>query len=289
MSAIEIKNLKKFYGRTKAVSDISLSIAKGEIFGFLGPNGAGKTTTIRCLLDFIRPTSGSIKIDGKDSRLESVAVRQRIGYLSGDVRLYENWTGQDHIGLMQKIRGRSGVANDLIRRLDFNPKAKTKNLSSGNRQKLGLILALMHEPDVLILDEPTVGLDPLLQNTIYEILREFKQKGRTVFMSSHYLREVELVCDRVGIIRNGLLVASEIISNLKKMRLYHVSVFFSEPTKVNFGEAAQVIRSSGTTAELHVQGDINPLIEKISRYKLRDLEIERASLEDIFMEYYEKE
>lgn len=291
MKAIEIKGLKKKFGFITAVDDISLDIQKGEIFGFLGPNGAGKTTTIRCMMDFIRPTAGSIKVLGLDAQAQSVEAKSKIGFLSGDVRLYDNWTGQDHIEFVEKARGSSKIAAELSSRLEFNPKMKFKNYSSGNKQKLGLILALMHEPEVLILDEPTIGLDPLLQNTIYEILREHRQKGKTVFMSSHYLREVEMVCDRVGIIKKGKMVALETIDILKRMRLYRVTARFEEKADKNlFVKAgANIVDYNGHILVMQVKGDINPVMVELAKHRVMDVEIERASLEDIFMEYYRKE
>ncbi|HBL51796.1 MAG TPA: ABC transporter [Candidatus Blackburnbacteria bacterium] len=289
-NAISIQNLKKYFGQTKAVDGISLDIAPSEIFGFLGPNGAGKTTTIRCLMDFIRPTSGSISILGLDSQKDSVNIKKEVGFLSGDVRLYDNWTGTEHFSLVENLNGKSDILLSLIERLDFNPKIKAKTLSSGNKQKLGLILALMHQPQVLILDEPTVGLDPLLQNTIYEILREFRKKGCTIFMSSHNLREVEVVCDRVGIIKNGKMVALETIANLKRLALHKVKAYFEKPIDpALFDHQVDIIKSAANFLEMQTKGDINALIKTLSQQKLQDLEIERASLEDIFMEYYRKE
>lgn len=286
MKTLVIKDLKKKYGKVQAVNGISLGIEKGEVFGFLGPNGAGKTTTIRCILDFIRPSGGSITILGKDSVKDSVSIKKEIGFLSGDVRLYDNWTGEDHISLVAGVRGGAKIADELVGRFGFNPKIRAKNLSSGNKQKLGLILALMHEPKVLILDEPTVGLDPLLQNTLYEILNEFRSKGTTIFMSSHYLREVEVVCDRVAIIKDGVVVATESINNLKRMKLHRVTASFDQPVKNDFADEVATISADNKTIELKVKGDINQIVKKLSRYKLHDLEIERASLEEIFLEFY---
>jgi len=209
---IEVKNFKKYFGRTKAVDDISFTVEKGEIFGFLGPNGAGKTTTIRCMMDFMRASKGSISILGKDSFIDSVSLKERIGYLSGSVRLYENWTGREHIDFVRKLNGKKDISVDLLHRLDFDPKIKTKKLSSGNRQKLGVIMAFMLEPEVLILDEPTTTLDPIMQHVVYDLLREVTSRGATVFMSSHNLSEVERVCSRVGIIKEGKMMA---IKNVK--------------------------------------------------------------------------
>ncbi len=286
---IEVKNLKKYFGKTKAIDDVSFSVEEGEVFGFLGPNGAGKTTTIRCLMDFLRPNEGNIKILGKDAQKDSVELKKDIGYLSGSVKVYDKWTGQMHIDYFKKLNGKHNIAKELINRFDFNPKVKAKNLSSGNRQKLGIILAFMFEPKLLIFDEPTNALDPLLQNEVYELIEEQVKKGATVFMSSHNLPEIERVCSKVGIIKKGKMVAEEDILKLKDKKLYDIKVCFEEKVdleelKKNGLEVAQELPSC---LILKAKGDINPVIQKLSQYKLRDLNIERASLEDIFLEFYE--
>lgn len=209
MAAIKIEDLKKYFGETKAVDGVSLEVNQGEIMGVLGPNGAGKTTTIRCLMDFLRPDAGSIEILGRDAQKNSTQLKKEIGFLSGEVRFYEGWTGAEHIELIERLRGVSLLDSHLGKRFNFDASKKVRNLSTGNKQKLGLILALMHQPQVLIMDEPTVGLDPLLQNSIYEILESEAARGTTIFMSSHNLREVERVCHRVAIIKQGQLVTVE--------------------------------------------------------------------------------
>lgn len=289
-NVIEVKSLKKYFGKTKAVDDISFDVKGGEIFGFLGPNGAGKTTTIRCMMDFIRPTSGSISILAKDAQKDSVGLKKKIGYLSGDVKLYEKWTGKDHIKFIENIRGKSKIVGELIKKLNYDPSRKVKQLSSGNNQKLGLILALMGEPEVLIMDEPTLGLDPLLQNTIYEILEDLRNKGSTIFMSSHNLPEVEKVCDRAGIIKEGKLVAIENIEDLGEKRLRRVEVRFDDKfDKKDFKfDGVEEIEEAPDGLILTVRGDINPVIQKIAQHKLHDLEISHATLEDIFLEFYER-
>jgi ABC-2 type transport system ATP-binding protein len=291
MPVIDIENLKKYFGKTKAVDGISLSVKKGEIFGFLGPNGAGKTTTIRCMMDFIRPLEGSISILGRDAQKDSVELKRQVGYLSGDTRLHGKWTGQMHIDFVRRLDGGEDDSRQLSQRLDFDPTVKTKKLSSGNRRKLGIILAFMLKPAVLILDEPTLGLDPLLQNVIYDLLEEVTGDGSTVFMSSHNLAEVERVCSRVGIIKEGHMVATESIAGLKEKKINTVNVYFAGP--VNKGEFldenTELVREYTNGLILKVKGDVNPLIERLSRHSLRDIDISQASLEDIFMEYYEKE
>lgn len=288
-NVIKVDNLQKHFGKVKAVDGVSFNVLKGEIFGFLGPNGAGKTTTIRCIMDFIRPTGGSISILGKDTQKKGVELKHNIGYLSGHVQLYDKWTGQMHIDFLRKLNGDKDVAESLIKRLDFDPTMKTKKLSSGNRQKLGLILALMHEPDVLVWDEPTNALDPILQNEVYKLLEEAQSRGATVFMSSHNLNEVERVCDRVGVIKKGKMVAEESVTALKKKRLYSVRVNFKEeldPKSIET-EGVKIKGHAGHTVELSFKGDINKFIDQIQDLDLIDIEIRRASLEDIFLEYYQ--
>ena len=286
---IQVKNLKKHFGKVKAVDDISFSVDKGEVFGFLGPNGAGKTTTIRCLMDFIRPTAGQISILGKDAQKETVEVKKNVGHLSGDVHLYDKWTGQTHIDFIRKLNGKHDIANKLIKRFDFDPTRKTKELSSGNRQKLGIILALMFEPPVLIFDEPTNALDPLLQNTVYELMEEATDKGATIFMSSHNLAEVERICERVGVIREGKMMATEDITTLKEKKIYTVKAFFAgEFNEKDFNtNGVHITKKFKNGLTLKVKSDIDQVVKKLSVYKLKDLEIEQASLEDIFLEFYE--
>ncbi|NIT03600.1 ATP-binding cassette domain-containing protein [Candidatus Saccharibacteria bacterium] len=286
-SVIEVKDLKKFFGKTKAVNGISFSVEKGEIFGFLGPNGAGKTTAIRCMMDFLRPDEGQITIFSLDARRDGPQLKEHIGYLSGDVRLYSNWTGQEHIKFFEKFNGPS-QARKLAKDLDFDVKPKFKNLSSGNRQKLGLILALMHQPELLILDEPTLGLDPLLQNKIYEILQKFAAEGTTVFMSSHNLGEVERICNRVGIIKNGKLVSVDSVRALKGKKIYNVTATFAKKAPKDGFEMAgvEVIKEMPNGVVLRVKGDINPVLDKIKEFTLLDIEIIPESLEEVFLEFY---
>ena len=290
-SAIEVKNLKKYFGQVKALDGINFLVNEGEIFGFLGPNGAGKTTTIRCMMDFLRPTSGTIKVLGQDSQKDSVEIKQITGHLSGDIKLYDGWTGEDHINLVAKMKGDGDYAFDLAKRLDFDPKIKVYYLSTGNKQKLGLILALMGKPKILILDEPTVGLDPLLQNEIYQTLKDLQKQETTIFMSSHNLAEVEKICERVGIIRSGKIVAVENIETLKQKAIYEVMVYFDQ--KISFDDfkidgIQNIEQIHETGIKFNVKKDINPIFKKLSQYNIKDIKISRASLDEIFLEYYGK-
>lgn len=289
-NVVSIKNLKKHFGDLRAVDGISFDIKKGEILGFLGPNGAGKSTTIRCLMGFNKPTSGHIAVFGHDMSTESQQARRQMGYLPGNVKLYDNWTGWDHIRFFESVRGKSKNLDDLISRFDFNPNAKFRHLSSGNRQKLGLILALMHRPKLLIMDEPTVGLDPLLQSEIYRVLLEMRDQGTSILISSHNLPEVQRLCDRVAIIKGGKLVAIEDINSLDGKKLHQIEVRFNEKVNLDDFKINTVDKVTETAGGLSisVKGDLNQVMQIISKYKIADLEVTHASLEDIFMKFYER-
>jgi len=290
MCAIHVKNLKKYFGETRAVDGISFEIKEGEIFGYLGPNGAGKTTTIRCMMDFLRPDEGMIEILGLDAQAQSAKLKQEIGFLSEEDNLYQDWTGHEHINLIKRIRGGKTRESELITKLDFDPNKKVKTLSSGNKQKLGLILALMHQPKVLILDEPTKGLDPLLQHTVHEILQtEVKERNTSIFMSSHNLSEVEKTCDRVCVLKAGKVVAIESISDIKKKKLYTIYIYFDGEVPERKKLAAldvEIIKELSNGLVLSVRGEIKPVLAKLSKLNLKDLEITHASLEEVFMEFY---
>lgn len=286
---IEVKNLKKYFGKVKAVDGISFEVKKGEIIGFLGPNGAGKTTTIRCLMGFLKPSSGTIKVFGKDLWDGLVEAKGKIGYLSGNVRLYPNWSGETHIKYVESIRGKSHNARKYAEELNLDLSKKFKNLSSGNKQKLGLVLALMGDPELLIMDEPTVGLDPLLQNTIYDILKDLKDRGTTIFVSSHNLPEVEKICDRVAIIKEGKIINISNIDDLELKKLYNVSAKIKgkfTAKEFEFNGVKKAIKK-GDNLSLEVEGDINPIIRKLGKYELEGIQINHASLEEIFLRFYQ--
>jgi len=287
-NVIVIKDFKKYFGKLHAVDGINLNVKKGEILGFLGPNGAGKSTTIRCLMGFNKPTDGEIRVFDHDMSTDSVKAKRQIGYLPGNVQLYDNWTGWDHIRFFEGVRGKSRNLNNLIERFDFNPNAKFRHLSSGNQQKLGLILALMHEPKLLVMDEPTVGLDPLLQNEIYKVLIEMRDRGTTIFISSHNLPEVEKLCDRVAIIKNGKLVAVESIKVLGKKKLHKIEASFKDKfSKSEFEhDGVESVDEISRGLLITVVGDLNPVLRTIAKHKVNDIEITHASLEDVFMKFY---
>jgi ABC-2 type transport system ATP-binding protein len=289
VKAIEVIDLKKYFGNTRAIDGLTFSVNPGAIFGFLGPNGAGKTTTIRCLMDFIRPTGGQIKILGLDAQKNTVELKSKIGYLASDPRLYDNWNAREHIKLIEKIRGRSNRVSDLAEKLGANLGDKIKTLSTGNKQKISLILALMHDPEILILDEPTTGLDPLLQNTIYEILTDMKNRGKTIFMSSHNLTEVEKICEKAAIIRNGQLVAVEDIRELHKKRIYLVEARFKtaiDQGKIKEIDNCEINNFQKNSVTLTVRGNVDRLVKLFAKEDILDLTIEHAGLDKIFMEFY---
>jgi ABC-2 type transport system ATP-binding protein len=230
-SAILLESVTKYYGQQLGVADLNLEVSQGEVFGYLGPNGAGKTTTIRMLLDFIRPTSGKLSILGQDAQLDSVELRRRVGYIPGDPKLYGNLSGRDFLSYLANLREgvNRNMVDSLAERLDCDLSRPIDTLSQGNRQKIAVINAFMHEPEILILDEPTSGLDPLMQQEFDAMILEVKQQGRTVFLSSHILPEVEELCDRVAIIRQGRIVAVATIETLKSLAIRRLKIDFAGP------------------------------------------------------------
>jgi ABC-2 type transport system ATP-binding protein len=292
MDVIVTRGLTKYYGKTRGVEDLSMAVPQGAVYGFLGPNGAGKTTTIRCLLGLLRPTGGEAEVLGQRVTLDGSDLRRRVGYVAGDVRLYERETGRWHLDLVAGLRGGRGrLESDLIERFDFDPTVRVRELSKGNRQKLALILGMAHDPDLLVLDEPTSGLDPLNQESVYEVIHERVSAGRTVFLSSHVLSEVERVCDRVGIIRNGHLVAEEGVRDLLGKRLRHIEVTFAEPADVALLAEGPGVYSGAVkgdrTLTARARGDaIDAVLKRLATRTVSDIRIQHASLEDVFLEFY---
>ncbi|MBN1192498.1 MAG: ABC transporter ATP-binding protein [Coriobacteriia bacterium] len=292
MDVITARGLSKFYGKTRGIEGLTMSIPSGAVYGFLGPNGAGKTTTIRCLLGMLKPTDGEAEVFGTRIGLDGSAMRRRIGYVAGEVKLYEKETGRWHLEYVAGFRGgRGALTDDLLERFDFDPSKKVKELSKGNKQKLALILGMAHDPELLILDEPTSGLDPLNQELVYSVIDERVSAGRTVFLSSHILSEVERVCDRVGIIRSGHLVAEEGVKALLAKRLREMEITFAEPADPSFLNGVpgvdNVVAVSDTVLTARVKGDsVDAVIKRLAQCRLADVRIQRASLEDVFLEYY---
>lgn len=290
-SIVSTRNLTKFYKKDPGVVDLNMDVFEGEVFGYLGPNGAGKTTTIRLFLDFIRPTSGSAELFGMDSHDDGLKIREKIGYLPGELSIYSHLTGREFLGYMASFRG--GVdweyVGELASRLKSDLSKRMGSMSHGNKQKIGLIQAFMHQPELLILDEPTMGLDPLVQQEFYRMVREVKRDGRTVFLSSHIMPEVERICDRVGIIRKGRMVAVEKISDLKERRLRHMEIHFAEDVAIEAFEDVQGIQDlqvQGNILECSVSGSMDPLIKRISRFEVLNVISHEPSLEEVFLAYY---
>ncbi len=291
--AIRLEGLTKYYGRQLGVVDLDLEVQSGEIFGYLGPNGAGKTTTIRMLLDLIRPTRGSATVLGTDVQLDSLEVRRRVGFVSGEPSLYGNLTGGELLKYLAGVRG--GVdwrtVRTLADRLECDLSRRVGTLSRGNRQKLAVIRAFMHEPELLILDEPTSGLDPLKQQEFEQMLREVKAEGRTVFLSSHILPEAEQVCDRVAIIRSGRLVAVEEMAVLKSRSFRSIQIEFAGTVPgaefAGLDGVRNVVVEDGTL-RCEVVGMLDPLIKAAARHQVVNVSTHEPSLEEIFLAYYEE-
>ena len=292
MSAvIHTESLTKYYGKHRGMIDIDLDVNEGEAFGFLGPNGAGKTTMIRTLLDHIRPTSGRATVFGIETSADPVAIHRRLGYLPGEFALYDKLTGGQTLDYFANLRGLRDRAyqKELVARLDVDPSRKFREYSKGNKQKIGLIIALQHKPDLLLLDEPTSGLDPLIQQEFYGVIREAKTEGRTVFLSSHILSEVERTCDRVAIIRDGRLTRVDRTEALRDLAHHTVELVFTGPVPAAEFEAVPGV--SGVVATDHVlrmkvSGSITPVVRAAAKYELADFVSREPSLEETFLAEY---
>lgn len=290
-AAIRTSALTKRFGDLAAVDGLDLQVETGEIFGFLGPNGAGKSTTIRLLLDQLRPTSGQGQVLGLDIRERSLEIRQQIGYVPGDLSLYPKLTGKQTLGYFAGLRGGVDMAyvDELAERLQADLSRKVGEYSTGNRQKIGLIQAFMHKPALLILDEPNAGLDPLVQQTFQEMLREVRADGRTVFLSSHTLSEVERVADRVGIIRHGRLVVVERVDELKRKAIRRLDFEYAEPVPVELFAGVEGVRAAdihGVFAEVSYEGSVNTVLHAAMAREVVNLHSRDADLEEIFLAYY---
>jgi ABC-2 type transport system ATP-binding protein len=289
---IELDRLTKRYRGARGIDEISLTVTRGEVFGFLGPNGAGKTTTIRTLLDLLHPTSGHARLFGLDSRRDSLAIRARLGNLPGEFACDPRRTGREIVALLGALRGlrRVGRAAELAERFSADLDRPLGQLSRGNRQKVGLIQALFHEPELLILDEPTGGLDPLMQEEFHQVVGEERERGTTVFLSSHDLDEVQRLCDRVAIIRDGRLIDVEHVADLTRRRFRHVSVQFAQEVDLADLRAIAGVRdleADGRRVRFGVASDaLDAVVKAIARHQIVDLELAHPSLEEIFLTYY---
>lgn len=290
-AAIETYELTRSFGATMAVDHLDLRVEPGQVFGFLGPNGAGKTTTIRCLLDLCAPDSGTARILGLDSHRDSVGIHARCGYLPGELELYPRMTGQRLLDWFAHARG--GVEqtwrDQLVKRFHVVLDRPTHELSKGNRQKLGLVLAFMHHPELLILDEPTSGLDPLMQDEFHRLLEQTIADGRTVFLSSHELDEVQRVANRVAIIRQGKLVVADSVDVLRRQAPQTIELRFKAPVQAAEFERVNGVRHVAVDGErmtLHVTGDLAPLLHEIADHDPVDLVARHADLDELFLGYY---
>ncbi len=290
---IKLENLTKHYGEIVGIQDLSLEVTEGEVFGLLGPNGAGKTTTIRLILDFIRPTSGKAAVFGLSPRSDGTDIRRRVGYLPGDFVTYDHMTGATVTEYFTHLRGADPVKlGALCERYKLDLSRKIGQLSKGNKQKIGLVQAFMNDPDLLILDEPTAGLDPLLQYEFQKMIHEEKEQGKTVFMSSHVMSEVEATCDRVGIIREGKLVTIDTVSHLTELSLWTAEITFTQPvpsdTFKNLSGITVTDQTDNRTYNLSISGEgsMDSLIKTAAKYPVQTFESQHASLEDAFLKYY---
>ncbi len=290
---VETNGLTKYYGNHRGIIDVSFTIEEGEIFGFIGPNGAGKSTTIRSLLGLIFPTSGKARVLGLDAVKESKTIKQRVGYLPADVEYYENMSTRELLLYSARFYGVDAkrAIGDLAERFDVDLKRPISDLSSGNKKKVSILQCFIHKPELIILDEPTNGLDPLMQNRFYQLVKQEQERGATIFFSSHILNEVERVCGRVAVVKEGRIIATENVADLRRKHVSRVHISF------NGNPARADIAASGISDWSEKNGDIsflftgdpNDLIRGLSNQSIRSITIEEPSLEDVFMHYYQDE
>lgn len=284
---LEIKKLTKYYGKTLGVKDLSLTLYEGEIFGFIGPNGAGKSTTIRSIMNLINKTEGSILLNGKELCKDDTKAKELIGYLPSEIHLYDDLTVKEmldyHESFYQKDCHKRRT--ELVKKLKLEETKKIEELSLGNVKKLGIVLAFMHEPKLLILDEPTSGLDPIMQQVFYELLREEKKKGTTIFYSTHVLSEISKICDRIGIIKEGTLLTIETMEEMQK-NLIFVTIKSNDITKMIKELKLDIQPNEENTIRFKNEIELDRLIKIVAKYKIDKLLIEEATLEDVFLHYY---
>ncbi|WP_155590466.1 ABC transporter ATP-binding protein [Lysinibacillus cavernae] len=292
MSIIEVNHLTKRFGDFYSIQNVHLQIPQGEVFGFLGPNGAGKSTTIRHLMGFLQPTEGYCSIKGLNCRESTAAIQQFVGYLPGEIAFIDKMTGKQFIHFIAKLRGVSDFtrAEELMHYFELDASGLIKKMSKGMKQKVGLVCAFMHQPEIVILDEPTSGLDPLMQTKFIEFILAEKDKGTTIFMSSHMIEEVEKTCDRVAIINAGKIVAIETIADLKKRKSKKYMIEFQDEQELTrfFDEKYVLEQISSTKVVITITGDLQAFLQSLANYKIMDLDVISQSLEDIFMHYYER-
>ena len=285
---LEIQNLTKYYGKIRGVENLSLKLEEGEIFGFIGPNGAGKSTTIRSIMNLINKTSGKVLIEDKEFNKDDIETKEKIGYLPSEIYLYDDLTVKEMLDYHEKFYKKDihKRREELVARLQLDEKKKIEDLSLGNLKKLGIILAFMHEPKILILDEPTSGLDPIMQNVFYDLLKEEKKKGTTIFYSTHILSEVSKICDRVGIIKAGNLIKVEKMEELSQKSLTFVTLTSIQTETIIKDLKVNVISKEENTIRFGNNLPDDELIKKLAQYKIDKILIEEATLEDMFLHYY---
>ncbi|MEE3343791.1 MAG: ABC transporter ATP-binding protein [Bacilli bacterium] len=285
---LEIRHLKKYYGHSRGVEDVSLKLNKGDIYGFIGPNGAGKSTTIRTVMGLINITDGEIYFDGNKMVRDDINIKRRIGYLPSEINLYEDMTVKEIFDFHQLFYDKdvSKRKRQLVKLLKIDESKKIEDLSLGNLKKVGIVLALMHEPELLILDEPTSGLDPIMQNTLHNILVDENKKGTTILYSSHVLSEVSNICNKIGFIKDGVIIKEDLIENINKNNYTYLTIVSKSINEIKKELKLKVKEENGYEMKFLSDMDINTLIKKLSKYDIDKLLIENISLEDLFEEYY---
>ena len=285
---IELKHLKKYYGKVRGIEDVSLKINKGEIYGFIGPNGAGKSTTIRTIIGLINKTSGRILFDGKEVDFSDTNIKKKIGYLPSEINLYPEMTVREILNYHENFYKEDihRRRKELVKVLKIDENKKIEDLSLGNLKKVGIVLALMHNPELLIFDEPTSGLDPIMQNVFHDLLLKEKSRGTTILYSSHVLSEVANICDRVGLIKDGIIIKEDSMDNIKKDNYTYLRIRSSEIDKIKKELKLRVVKEDKDEITFMNNLKANDLISKLNKYKIDNLLIEEIPLEDLFINYY---
>lgn len=285
---LETKHLKKYYGNSLGIEDVSIKLKKGEIYGFIGPNGAGKSTTIRTIIGLINKTGGKVLINNKEYNLDDLETKQKIGYLPSEINLYDDMKVKEILDYHESFykKETSKKRKKLVKLLKINEEKKIQDLSMGNLKKVGIVLALIHDPEILILDEPTNGLDPIMQNVLHDILKEEKEKGTAILYSSHVLSEVSNLCDKIGFIKSGKIIKEDTIENIKKENYTYLTIGSDEIDKIKEELKLEINEEKNNEVKFINNIDINTLIKKLGKYKIDKLLIEEISLEDLFANYY---
>ena len=285
---LQLKHLKKYYGNSRGIEDVSLKLNKGDIYGFIGPNGAGKSTTIRTIMGLINITSGSIYFNGKELDFDDPNIKRKIGYMPSEINLYDDMTVKEIFDFHESFyeKNLTKRRKELVKNFKIDEKKKIEDLSLGNLKKVGIVLALMHEPELLILDEPTSGLDPIMQSIFHNLLLEEKEKGTTILYSSHVLNEVANISNRIGFIKNGIIIKEDFIENIMKNSYTYLTISSKDIDKIKTDLKLDIKSETNNEIKFINDIEINTLIKKLSKYKIDKLLIENISLEDLFENYY---